>query len=49
MSELDEHRRACVTSFVEGGIQTIITTTNLGYFTDAQLSDMKVVRYGDEG
>lgn len=49
MSELDERRRACVTSFVEGGIQTIITTTNLGYFTDAQLSDMKVVRYGDEG
>ena len=48
MSELDERRRACVTRFVEGGIQTLITTTNLGYFTERQLADMKVVRYGDE-
>ncbi len=46
MSELDESRRACVTSFVEGGIQTVITTTNLGYFSDEALGRMKVVEYG---
>ncbi len=46
MSELDENRRACVTKFVEGGIQTVITTTNLGYFDDSLLEGMKVVRYG---
>lgn len=46
MSELDESRRATVTRFVEGGIQTIITTTNLGYFTPGQLDDMLVVDYG---
>lgn len=46
MSELDENRRACVTKFVEGGIQTVITTTNLGYFDDNLLEGMKVVRYG---
>ena len=46
MSELDESRRATVTGFVEGGIQTVITTTNLGYFTKAQLDDMQVVNYG---
>ncbi len=48
MSELDESRRSCVTSFVEGGIQTIITTTNLGYFSKGALDSMKVVDYGDE-
>lgn len=46
MSELDERRRACVTRFVEGGIQTVITTTNLGYFSASQLGDMRVVEYG---
>ena len=46
MSELDERRRATVTGFVEGGIQTVITTTNLGYFTERQLEGVKVVRYG---
>ena len=46
MSELDESRRATVTRFVEGGIQTVITTTNLGYFTPGQLDDMLVVDYG---
>ena len=46
MSELDENRRACVTKFVEGGIQTVNTTTNLGYFDDSLLEGMKVVRYG---
>lgn len=46
MSELDESRRGTVTRFVEGGIQTVITTTNLGYFTPGQLDDMLVVDYG---
>lgn len=46
MSELDESRRACVTDFVQGGIQTVITTTNLGYFSSEALSRMEVVEYG---
>lgn len=45
MSELDAERRACVTRFVAGGIQTVITTTNLGYFTDELLDTVRVVRY----
>ena len=49
MSELDESRRACVTRFVEGGIQTVITTTNLGYFTTEQLDDVQVIRYERAG
>ena len=48
MSELDASRRSCVTRFVEGGIQTIITTTNLSYFDDELLSSVKVVPYGTE-
>ncbi len=48
MSELDENRRACVTDFVQGGIQTVITTTNLGYFSDDALGRMKVVEYGKQ-
>ena len=48
MSELDASRRACVTRFVEGGIQTIITTTNLSYFDDELLESMLVVPYGPE-
>ena len=47
MSELDADRRACVTRFVEGGIQTVITTTNLGYFSEELLGGVKVVRYGE--
>ena len=45
MSELDADRRACVTRFVEGGIQTVITTTNLGYFTPELLERVTVVDY----
>ena len=48
MSELDASRRACVTRFVEGGIQTIITTTNLSYFDEDLLKDMLVVPYAAE-
>lgn len=48
MSELDAQRRACVTRFVNQGIQTVITTTNLGYFTDEILSSSTVIPYGTQ-
>lgn len=48
MSELDERRRAAFLALVGGGVQTVITTTNLGYFDDAALARAKVVRIGDE-
>lgn len=48
MSELDEQRRSCITKFINGGIQTIITTTNLGYFGTEELADAKVVEYARE-
>ena len=48
MSELDARRREAFMSFVADGIQTVITTTNLGYFTDEALRDAKVVRVGAE-
>lgn len=46
MSELDERRRAHVVGFVGGGIQTVITTTNLGYFSPELLDGAKVVSFG---
>lgn len=46
MSELDAPRRDAVTRFVQGGIQTVITTTNLGYFPDELIERAKVVRIG---
>ena len=45
MSELDEARRAAVVSFVGRGIQTVVTTTNLGYFTPDLLDAAEVVSY----
>ena len=48
MSELDAHRREAFMAFVADGIQTVITTTNLGYFTDEALQGAKVVRIGAE-
>ena len=48
MSELDERRREAIMGFVEDGIQTVITTTNLGYFSDEVLEKAKVVRVGHE-
>ncbi len=45
MSELDERRRNSITSFIEEGIQTIITTTNLGYFSQGILDNAKVVGF----
>jgi DNA replication and repair protein RecF len=46
MSELDETRRAAMTRFVQGGIQTVVTTTNLSYFPADLLSDAEVIPYG---
>lgn len=46
MSELDEARRQSVMEFAQSGIQTVVTTTNLGYFSDELLSRSKVVEFG---
>ena len=43
MSELDEHRRHAFMDFVGGEVQTVITTTNLGYFAPEMLDAAKVV------
>lgn len=43
MSELDRIRREALTSLIEGGGQTIITTTNLGYFGEPSLSKAKLI------
>ena len=48
MSELDADRRRAVMRFVQEGIQTVITTTNLGYFEGDVLDRAKVVRVGGE-
>lgn len=45
MSELDESRRAALAEFSLQGVQTVITTTNLGYFSKESLSQAKVVSY----
>ena len=46
MSELDAERRDAIVRFIEGEIQTVITTTNLGYFGEDVLGPAKVVRIG---
>lgn len=43
MSELDEARRHALTSFVGEAAQTVMTTTNLGYFEKELVSRAKVV------
>ena len=48
MSELDAGRREAIMAFIEGEIQTVITTTNLGYFSDSVLDQAKVVRIGED-
>lgn len=48
MSELDAQRREAFMAFVADDIQTVITTTNLGYFTDETLQGAKVVTVGAE-
>ena len=49
MSELDEGRRRALTSFMQEEMQTVITTTNLGYFPDGLLERAKVVEIGERG
>ena len=46
MSELDESRRSAAVAFALGGIQTVVTTTNLGYFSPELLEAAEVVSYG---
>ena len=46
MSELDATRRAAMTRFVEGGIQTVVTTTNLDYFPADLLAQAEVIDFG---
>lgn len=48
MSELDAARRDAIMHFVEGEIQTVITTTNLGYFNDDVLGRAQIVPVGEQ-
>ncbi len=48
MSELDAVRRDALVEFIEGDIQTFITTTNLGYFSDRLLKRARVVELAKE-
>lgn len=48
MSELDETRRAAMLRFIDGDIQTLITTTNLDYFPEGLLERVKVVDFGGQ-
>ena len=43
MSELDEPRRRALADHVRGEAQTLITTTNLGYFDPELIAVAKVV------
>ena len=49
MSELDAQRRAAFIAAIEDGVQTVITTTNLGYFDEDVLARAKVVTIGHGG
>ena len=44
MSELDEARRAALTAFVGGRVQTVVTTTNMGYFDPEMLESASIIR-----
>lgn len=48
MSELDEDRRKAIMEFAFHDIQTVITTTNLGYFSKEVLEKAQIVRFSDE-
>lgn len=48
MSELDADRRSAFVMCIEDGVQTVITTTNLGYFDTKTLETAKVVEIGAE-
>lgn len=47
MSEFDERRREALSARIVGGSQTVMTTTNLDYFTPALLENSLVVTVGD--
>lgn len=47
MSELDGNRRQALSASILGGPQTLITTTNLGYFAAELLERSAVVQVGD--
>ncbi|MDY0087744.1 MAG: DNA replication and repair protein RecF [Coriobacteriia bacterium] len=47
MSEFDEVRRDALSRYVMGGPQTVLTTTNLTYFSEELLGDALVVRLGN--
>lgn len=46
MSELDSNRRDAMTRFVQEGTQSVITTTNLGYFPQELLTTAQVISIG---
>jgi len=46
MSELDGSRRDAALGLVEGGMQTVVTTVNLGYFPRELLDGAEVISYG---
>lgn len=48
MSELDAGRREAIMRFVGSGIQTVVTTTNLGYFSPELLDAAKVVSFDEK-
>ena len=48
MSELDAARREAVMGLAGEGIQTFVTTTNLGYFSASALEGAKVVSFGEK-
>jgi DNA replication and repair protein RecF len=49
MSELDEDRRRALAAFVGERVQTIVTTTNTGYFEPAFIEHATVIRVGGDG
>jgi DNA replication and repair protein RecF len=49
MSELDEDRRRALAAFVGERVQTIVTTTNPGYFEPTFIDSATVVQVGEEG
>ena len=47
MSELDSNRRARLFDLVQGGMQTVVTTTNLEYFRPEELVEARVIHLGE--
>ena len=47
MSELDEARRRALVRIVKQGGQVLVTTTDLRYFTDEELTDVTVIDLGE--